>query len=62
MTAVDVGDPLVAEAAEMTKLLSGKRVKVLKRFKRNELMLEFDGGTRLYVNSKPEGLEFSITG
>jgi hypothetical protein len=37
------------EAAELTSLLSRKVVKVVRRHKVEELLIEFDDGTRLFV-------------
>ncbi|MCK1393474.1 hypothetical protein [Bradyrhizobium sp. 1] len=54
---VDMDD----EAVRMTDLLRGKAVKVIKRHRTQEVMIEFEDGIRLYVDRTGEGLEFSIT-
>ena len=47
----------------MTKMLRGKTVRIVRRHRRQEVMIEFEDETRLYVDWKPEEeLEFSITG
>jgi hypothetical protein len=53
---------LKVEAAKLTGLLLGKAVKVIKRHRSRESLIEFDGGTRLFVNNIPDALEFSVTG
>jgi hypothetical protein len=50
------------EATKLTDLTHGKTVKVVKRHRPAEVMIEFDNGTRLFINAIPDGLEFSITG
>jgi hypothetical protein len=50
------------EAAKLTDLLRGKIVKVVTRHRSGELVIEFDDGTRLFVDNISEGLEFSVTG
>ena len=50
------------EATELTDLLRGRTVKVLKRHRSTEVLIEFDDGARLHVNAVPDGLEFSVTG
>jgi hypothetical protein len=50
------------EAAELTNLLRGKIVEVVRRHRPGEILIEFDDGTRLFVNNIPDGLELSITG
>lgn len=56
-----MGD-LELEARKIGDLLRGKTLKEAKRHRPTELVLEFDDGTRLYVDKKDDGLEFSITG
>ena len=53
---------LEVEATKLTDLLRGKVVKVVKRHRSAEVLIEFDDGTRLFVNNIPDGLEFSVTG
>ena len=48
------------EAVRMTDLLRGKAVKVVTRNRSKELMIEFDDGTRLFVDRIDEGLAISI--
>ena len=50
------------EAKKLTDLLRGKSVKLIRRHRSTEVLLEFDDGTRLFVNNVPAGLECSITG
>ena len=52
---------LTAEARRMTKLLKGKVVTVCRRYRSEEVLIEFECGTRLFVNAKGE-VEISITG
>jgi hypothetical protein len=53
---------LEKEAAKISRLLKGKTVKIVRRHRVSEIMVEFDDGTRLFVNQDSDGLEFSITG
>ena len=50
------------EAKRATKLLKGKTVKKVWRHRPEELAIEFDDGTRLFVDRNETGLELSITG
>ncbi len=50
------------EARKLTDLLRGKTVKVIRRHRLGEVMIEFDDETRLFVNNISDGLEFSVTG
>jgi hypothetical protein len=50
------------EATKLTNSLRGRTVKVVRRHRLGEVMIEFDDGTRLFVNNIPDGLEFSVTG
>jgi len=50
------------EAARLTDLLKGKAVKIVRRHRPSEIVIEFDDGTRLFVDRISNGLEFSITG
>jgi hypothetical protein len=52
---------LEVEATKLTDLLRGKVVKVVKCHRPGEALVEFDDGTRLFVNSIADGLEFSVT-
>jgi hypothetical protein len=49
------------EAAKLTDLIRGKTVKIVRRHRSREVLIEFDNGTRLFVNATPDGLEFSVT-
>jgi hypothetical protein len=50
------------ESAKLTELLKGKVVKTVRRHRSSEVMIEFDDGSRLFVDRSSEGLEFSVTG
>jgi hypothetical protein len=51
------------EGLRATELLRGKVVRVVWRHRANEIGLEFDDGTRLFVDVAPNGeLDVSITG
>lgn len=52
---------LDTEARRMTKLLKGKVVKVCKRPRSQELLIEFECGSRLFIDLN-ERVEVSITG
>ena len=52
---------LEEEEREISKLLKKKVVKRCKRNKNGEILLEFECGARLFVNSS-ERLDVSITG
>src|ERR1700716_2590214 len=45
-----MSDELSQEAHRMTELLVGKTVKIVRRHRRSELLVEFAGGTRLFVD------------
>ena len=49
------------EADKIAALLVGMRVRGIKRHRYGEVLIEFEDGTRLFVNSH-SNLEFSITG
>jgi hypothetical protein len=49
------------EGAEVTRMLGGRTVLVVRRDRETEVVIEFDDGTRLFVDSK-NPLELSITG
>jgi hypothetical protein len=55
-------EELDAEASKATEMLRGKTVKVIRRHRPEEILIEFTDGTRLYVDRAPEGLELSIGG
>ena len=50
------------EGRKLTDLLRGKTAKVVRRHRPGEVVIEFDDGTRLFVNNISDGLEFSVTG
>jgi hypothetical protein len=54
-------EDLENEAAKLTELLRGKAVKLVRRHRAKEIMIEFDDGTRLFVHTVSEPLEFSVT-
>jgi hypothetical protein len=49
------------EAIKLTDLIRGKTVEVVRRHRSGEVLIEFNNGTRLFINAIPDGLEFSIT-
>ena len=53
---------LEEEANELTRLIRGKAVKVIRRHRVSEVMLEFHDGSRLFANTTRDGLELSVTG
>jgi hypothetical protein len=54
-------EDLENEAAKLTELLRGKAVKLVRRHRAREVVIEFDDGTRLFVDTVSEPLEFSVT-
>jgi hypothetical protein len=52
---------LESEASKLTDILRGKAVNVIKRHRPGEIMIEFEDGSRLFVNRASTGLEFSVT-
>ena len=50
------------EAAQLTDLLNAKTIRIVRRHRPDEILIEFDDGTRLFVNRTSDGLEFSVTG
>lgn len=52
---------LEAEAARATKMLRGRIVKQIWRHRAGEIGIEFEDGTRLFVDAS-SALELSITG
>ncbi len=49
------------EAKKATELLKGKTVSKIIRHRKNEIVIEFTDGTILFVDSKTDSLELSIT-
>jgi hypothetical protein len=52
---------LETDAERMSRLLRGKAVRVVKRHRIGEVLLEFNDGTRFFVNAIADRLDFSIT-
>ncbi|MET4065534.1 hypothetical protein ABID58_000308 [Bradyrhizobium sp. S3.2.6] len=50
------------EATRLTELLRGKVVKVMWRHRPKEIGIEFNDGTRLFVDAVDDGLDLSVTG
>jgi hypothetical protein len=55
-------DLLASEAIRATTLLHGKAVDKVVRHRPSELLLEFNDGTRLFIDIVGSALEVSITG
>lgn len=53
-------DDLVTESQRATSLLKRRAVSAIKRERGNDLLVEFEDGVRLYIDSKAP-LELSIT-
>jgi hypothetical protein len=49
------------EATKLADSIRGKTVKVVRRHRPAEVLIEFDDGARLFINAIPDRLEFSIT-
>jgi len=57
-----MSDALTQEAHELTELLVGRRVRIVRRHRGSEVLIEFADGTRLFVNGIDDaGLDFSVT-
>ncbi|AMX93577.1 hypothetical protein EOA22_20640 [Mesorhizobium sp. M7A.F.Ca.US.014.04.1.1] len=52
---------LEEETVELTKLLSGKMVIHVWRFRAAEVLIEFTDGTRLFVDARSDAIECSVT-
>ena len=52
---------LLAEAERATSMLRGKYVKQVWRHRDAEIGIEFEDGSRLFVDAKSNGLDISIT-
>lgn len=59
-SAATTDEELEAEASLATEMLQGKVVKIVKRHRQTEILVEFTDGTRLFVNRDSAGLELSI--
>ena len=51
---------LKEETVELTKLLSGKMVRDVRR-RTSEVLVEFTDGTRLFVDARSDTIECSVT-
>jgi hypothetical protein len=49
------------EGKRLTKLLGGKTVRHIRKFRPQEIMVEFTDGARLYVDCPSEAVECSVT-
>jgi hypothetical protein len=57
-----MSDPLSQEAQNLTELLGGKTVKIVRRRSSSEVLVEFADGTRLFVDGINDAqLDFSVT-
>ena len=54
-------DDLSLEAEKASRMLAGLTVRVVRRHRPTELLIEFEDGTRLFVDAE-RALELSITG
>jgi hypothetical protein len=52
---------LRSEARKATRMLKGKIVDRVWRYRPKEIVIQFTDGSRLFVDMKTKGLEFSIT-
>lgn len=53
---------LEEEGPALTALLAGKVVKLARRHRVREVVIELTDGTRLFVDHTAEGVECSVTG
>ena len=51
---------LSREASEASKMLAGLKVRLVQRHRPSELLIEFDNGTRLFIDAQG-ALDLSIT-
>jgi hypothetical protein len=54
-------ETLKAEGRRASRMLKGKVVKVVHRHRAGEVLIEFEDGTRLFVDAKGDQVELSIT-
>jgi hypothetical protein len=54
-------EDLENEAKKLTNLLRGKSVTLVRRHRVREVVIEFEDGTRLFVDAASDPLEFSVT-
>jgi hypothetical protein len=52
---------LADEADRATKTMTGRAVRVVRRHRQTEVLIEFEDGTRLFIDSET-ALDMSITG
>ena len=50
------------EAEQTSAILREKKVSVVHRHRPNEVLIEFEDGTRFFINSRETSIELSITG
>lgn len=55
-------EQLAEESARATRMLAGKIVARVARHSSSEVLLEFQDGTRLFVDALEGGIELSVTG
>jgi hypothetical protein len=61
-THVTDASKLAEESARATEVLAGKVVARVVRHREGEVLVEFEDGTRLFVDRTASGVELSITG
>jgi hypothetical protein len=59
--AASMTSDLDREGQRLTELLAGKTIKIAKRHRETEIMLEFLDGARLFVNCAQNAMEISVT-
>ena len=53
---------LKKEDTRATKLLKGRMVKNIRRYKKEEVVIDFEDGTRFSIDWRDDELDLSITG
>jgi len=53
---------LIKEEKRATKLLKGRVVKKIRRHREEEVLIEFEDGTRFFIDWRENELDLSITG
>jgi hypothetical protein len=53
---------LVKEEKRATKFLKGKVIKKIRRYRKEEVVIEFEDGTTFYIDWRENKLDLSITG
>jgi hypothetical protein len=56
----DDAEMLKAEGRRASRMLKGKIVRVIRRHRTGEVLIEFQDGTRLFVDAKGDEIELSI--